>query len=641
MKERYPELRWRMLATLLAIGFCAIFLRLGWVQVVRGGHWEQIAKRSSTEVQTIEARRGRLLDRRGQVLARTEILTSVGVARPDRWLESAFPAEVARILGMEESEIRRRLRGRTAHTVLVQNQLLDAQERQALRCIPNMSVDTTTRRIHPHGEYARQLLGIVSHSGEGVSGLERLHEGVLAGRPGQSLLRQDAKERLRARFVLAAPLDGADVYTTLDLRVQAILERELEAARVSAEANAAQGIVLDARTGEVLALAQAPFTTPAPDGSHEVDPWRVMAATDEFEPGSVFKIFALATLLSESVADTATVFDGEGDPDDYRSSHKFPNGRTIQDVHPVGRVSLRHAFVTSSNIIFAKAVEERLRRSEVYDAIRRFGFVERPGSGFAAEADGLLLAQENWTSYMMQSLAMGQGISVTLLQLASASAAVLGDGTLRAPSFAREIVGPDGSRTRLDSAVRRRNVVTPRVAEVLRVCARDVVQQPYGTARGARVEGLSVGGKTGTAQVSNSTGYMDRIYTPTFVGAVPAEDPRLIVVIVLHGAPGEHTYGGNTAAPCFARVVGEIAARTPWLESAFDVAEVEPQSTIPAPALVGRTVEEVLELSSNSAWRVETANLPEGARAVSQIPAPGAPMRPGARMQLAWAGPRR
>jgi stage V sporulation protein D (sporulation-specific penicillin-binding protein) len=641
LRERYPELRWRGLAALIGIAFCAVFLRLGWIQVVRGSHWERVAELSSTEVQTIEARRGRLLDRRGQVLARTEILTTVGVARPHEWLATDYPSEVAGQIGIPEPELRRRLAGRRSHTVIVRDALLDAHQRQALRCIPNMSVDTSVRRVRPHGDLARHVLGNVSRAGEGVSGLERTHDEILAGTPGEGILRQDGLGGLRSRVTRIEPVDGSDVVSTLDLRVQAILERELEAARDSIGANAAQGIVLEAATGEVIALAQAPFRTPAPDGSDEIDRWRVMAATDEFEPGSVFKIFTLATLLSESVVDTSTVFDGMGRPGDRRTVHVFANGRRIRDVHPVGKVSIRHAFVTSSNIVFARAVEERLRSSEFYDAIRRFGFTERPGTGFRAEADGLLLDRDRWTSYMMQSLAMGQGISVTLLQLASASAAVLGDGNLRSPVLAREIVAPDGRRTRVEATIRRRAVVTPRVTAKLRACVRDVVHESYGTGENARVDGLSVGGKTSTAQISDEQGYIEGIYTPIFVGAVPAEDPRLIVVIVLHGAPGERTYGGNTAAPCFARVVGEIAARTPWLESAFEVARVEPTETIPAPELVGRTVQEVRELSADSLWSVEVAHLPDEARAVSQIPAPGMPMRPGARVQLAWSGARR
>jgi cell division protein FtsI/penicillin-binding protein 2 len=444
-------------------------------------------------------------------------------------------------------------------------------------------------------------------------------------------------ENLRSRADLVAPVEGSDVVTTLDLRVQSILDRELELARSTAGAHAAQGIVMEVNTGEVLALAQAPFVAPAPNGNKDVDRWRVMAATDEFEPGSVFKIFTLATLLSESVVDTSTVFDGMGRPGDYRASHTFANKRSIRDVHPVGKVSIRHAFVTSSNIIFAKAVEERLRTSEFHDAIRRFGFVERPGTGFRAEADGLLLDRDRWKSYMMQSLAMGQAISVTLLQLASGTAAVLGDGELRTPIFAKKIVPPDGSPQILESVVRRRNVVSPRVRAKMRAVARGVVHEDYGTARSARVDGLSIGGKTGTAQISTPEGYLENVYTPIFVGVVPAEDPRLVVIIVLHGATGERTYGGNTAAPCFANVVREIAARTPWLEGAFEVVQAEAAPTIPAPSLLGRTVEEVLQLSESASWRVEVSSLPSDARAVGQMPAAGTPMPPDARLQLAWA----
>jgi hypothetical protein len=152
---------------------------------------------------------------------------------------------------------------------------------------------------------------------------------------------------------------------------------------------------------------------------------------------------------------------------------------------------------------------------------------------------------------------------------------------------------------------------------------------------------LTVGGKTSTAQISNREGYIDGIYSPIFVGAVPAEDPRLIVIIVLHGAPGERIYGGNTAAPCFANVVQGIASRTQWLEGAFEVAQIEPAERIPAPSLLGRTVAEVVDLAEESAWVFDVPDAPAHARAVSQLPRPGSPMAPGARVQLVWSGARR
>jgi cell division protein FtsI/penicillin-binding protein 2 len=224
VKERYPELRWRAIATTLAIGFLMVFLRLGWVQIVRGGHWVEQAELSSTEVQKVLARRGSILDRRGQVLAGTEIYANVGVARPDEWLGSTYPARVAPLLGMTERELRRRLRGRTEHTVVAKDLLLDAMTRNTLTTTPNMSVDLRVRRLHPHGDLARQLLGIVSNQGKGVSGLEQLHESALAGTPGEVLVWQDAHEGIRARRYRVEPVDGADIVTTIDLRVQSILE---------------------------------------------------------------------------------------------------------------------------------------------------------------------------------------------------------------------------------------------------------------------------------------------------------------------------------------------------------------------------------------------------------------------------------
>jgi cell division protein FtsI/penicillin-binding protein 2 len=641
MKERYPELRWRVIAVVLGIAFAAVFLRLGWVQVVRDGYWKGQAEVSSTDVRPVLARRGKILDRRGQVLAGTEIYANVGVARPHLWLKTDYPARVAPLLGLTERELRRKLDGQTGHTIVARDMLLDAVTRNELTTTPNVSVDQRLRRLRPHGDLARQILGIVSNSRKGVSGLEKIHEEVLAGTAGEVLVRQDAYEGIRSRRYRVKPVDGADIVTTLDLRIQSILEGELRHALKKSEAVAAQGIVLHVQSGEVLALAQAPLNTPSADCVNEGDAWRVMAATDEFEPGSVFKLFSLATLLSESVLDTSTVYDGEGEPGDWRAYHRFPNGRTIRDVHPVGRVSMRHAFVTSSNIIFAKAVEERLKTVELHEAIRRFGFLEKPGSGFPAETDGTLLRREDWSSYMMPSLSMGQSIGMNFLQLATASAALFGDGTLRSPLFVREIRPQDAQPQRLEAVVRRRNVVSKSVIARMRSVARGVVHEEYGTAENARVEGLSIAGKTGTAQVSTGTGYLKGIYSPSFVGAVPAEDPRLIVAIVLHGAPGEETYGGNTAAPCFSKVVQGIAARTEWLEGAFEVVTIDRSETISAPSLTGLSVDEVREMAANGDWQVDFADLPGHARAVSQMPRAGAPMMPNSRVQVAWSGGRR
>jgi membrane peptidoglycan carboxypeptidase len=190
--------------------------------------------------------------------------------------------------------------------------------------------------------------------------------------------------------------------------------------------------------------------------------------------------------------------------------------------------------------------------------------------------------------------------------------------------------------------VRRRNVVSERVTAKLRAAARDVVHLDYGTAKTARVEGLSIGGKTGTAQVSTSEGYLEGVYSPSFVGVVPVEDPRLLVAIVLHGATGEETYGGNTAAPCFARVVQGIAARTEWLEGAFEVVEVTPSATVPAPEISGLSLDEVRELVADGSCLVDLPeDLPGHARAVSQLPRPGAPMVANARIQVVWSGGRR
>lgn len=638
MTRRYSTTRFGSLAVLLILVFLGLVSRFAWVQLVRAEHWREKARIRSTEVVPERAPRGRILDARGRVLALDEPRVHVGVAGAMQWLQSGDVAELARSVGKRPQDVEKLLRGSKGHVRIAKSVLLDPSTRARLERDPAITFEEAPERARPYGSMADALLGMVRASGEGVSGLEAAHDELLSGRSGQVRERRDVYGEVRDRTAVVPPVPGADVELTLDVQVQGILERELETARLAAQAHSAQGVVLDVATGDVLALAQMPLT-PAPLADQpDLDPHRVMAVADQFEPGSVFKIFTMETLLRLAVADTSDVYDGGRTHKDQRRVKKeIVDGFEPQDVHPVARVTLRHAFAVSSNIIFGEAALQNLRAPEFYESLHAFGFGERLGTGLAGETRGTLPPVASWVPRTQPTIAIGQRVGVNLLQLATAASAAVGSGDLLAPRFVRRARHADGRVEEFAPVVRRANLVPPRVIALMRALCREVVEVPYGTAPAARIPGLDVGGKTGTAQVSNAHGYLKGVYTPTFVGFVPAHAPRLLVVIAVHRAPGEAVYGGNVAAPCFARVVREIASSTGYLDDVLfdvDVAEVE---RFAAPHLVGRSVDEVQVMAERAPWRLARTSLPTTGRVVSQLPPAGTPMRPGSVVQLAFA----
>ena len=639
MSRRYASSRFFGVVVVFVLGFGALTARLAWVQVVRADHWKVEAEGASNSVVEEPADRGRILDSRGGVLAASETWYRVGVSHPQDWRIEGDVERLGELLGLPRRDVASAVAQDKRHVVLGEFRL-DESDRQALVALGSITFDRRIRRVHPHGEKAKALLGQVSMAGQGLTGLEEVHDVTLAGRPGRVVEVRDAHRNLRERRVVDPPQHGPDLVLTLEPQVQAIVERELAAACIEAESDLAQAIVMDPRTGDVIASAQVPALPGESVDGEEVSNWRVVATTDVFEPGSVSKIFTAASLLSHGVSDTAKTFDGMRESKDQRRSRKtFEGGFTIRDVHPVGKVSLRHAFVRSSNIVFATAAFDLLKREEFYEDLSSYGFGRRLGLGLPGETRGILRSPDDplWSLRTQATLAIGQEIGVNLMQLAAAASAVLTDGTLHRPRFVSALRHRDGSQEEMPPVVVRRNLVDPVVAEMLRAMCVDVVEQPYGTGRHARVDGLRVGGKTGTAQVATRTGgYLPGVYNATFVGFAPAHDPQLVIVIALHRAAKRDVSGGGAAAPVFGAIVREIASTTDLLDAGVGEM-VEAVDTVRTPDLRGRSVEELRELALRAPWGAALPSLPDTGRVVGQLPPPGTPMRPDAALQLAFA----
>ncbi len=618
-------------------------MRLAWVQIIDHGRAHRQLTEMSQNVAELLPRRGNILDRLGYPLAVTEACYEVGVSRPEYWSSPENSERLAKLLGMSAREIQKKLRGRHGHTYLNRNVVLAPERVDELRCQPGLSVDERLKRSYPMDGVAARLLGRVNRSGRGDAGIERLCDEILAGRSGRVLYRYDAAAGTAPimRQVLVQPLPGRDVTLTLDHRVQMILEEELEVTRQDAGASSVMGIVMDPRDGSVLAAATAPGIVSRENKPYLSSEWRDPLVLDAFEPGSSFKLFTAASLLRHALCDTSEVFDGEGHPGEYRSSADL-GGFTFHDVHPVGLVSLRVAFVVSSNIIFGKAAS-LLHQDEFEADLRRFGLGMPTGCGLPGESPGILKDVEDWSGRTQATMAIGQEISVTLLQMAAGYSALLTDGTLRVPRFVASWRDEEGREHPLPPRVVREDVVPPKVPKILRDLCRQVVEMDYGSGRGARVAGLSVGGKTGTAQIARSDGrgYEPNAYMADFIGVVPAEAPQLLVVIVVQRPSVERRWGGDTAAACFSRVVSKVLSATRLLDYRRSVVasvdEQAPESSAAMPELIGLSKQRVREFLDRAGCRLLNDAPSPDSRVVGQMPQPGSPVLPGGVVRVAWS----
>ncbi len=644
MTRRYSRARFLSFALLICLGLGSVFARLIWIQLVEHEQWKERVKKQSEYVRELPPRRGAILDALGYPLAITERRYEVGASDPAYWRDSQRSQALALALGMDSKALRRSLRGQKGHTWIHRSAVLAPGVADSLRRLPGLSIDESIRRNYPMDGIAARLLGRVDRGGHGDAGIERAWDSVLRGVPGRVLERFDGKSGGAPimRQEIEAPVPGRDVVLTLDHRVQMILEEELEITRQEANAVSATGIVMDPRDASVLAVASVPGIPTRHGRPYASAEWRDPVVLDAFEPGSSFKLFTAASLLSRAVTDTAEVFDGGcRDPKAWRHREDM-GGFYFQDVHPVGKVSLRHAYVVSSNIIFGKAVC-LLQREEFESDLRRYGFGMPTACGLPGESPGILAPARKWSGRSQPTLAIGQEISVTLLQLAAGYSALLTDGTLRSPRLVESWRDEDGRDHVVATRVLRERVVPPHVPSILRALCLDVVQAEYGSGRAARVEGLSVGGKTGTAQVvlPGMVAYSDSVYIANFIGVAPADEPQLLVAIVVNQPEVARRWGGDTAAACFSRVVSKILSATRLLEHRQRIVQGsearEATSVSEVPRLVGLSADKALEQLQRAGCALANSAPDANARVVGQMPTPGSRITQGGLVRVAWS----
>jgi len=486
----------------------------------------------------LPAHRGMILDRHGEPLAVSTPVASIWANPQDLPLDHANLPQLAKLLGLSLRELKKDVGERKSREFMYLKRHVAPQlEEQVLALrIPGISTQREYRRYYPTAEVTSHVLGFTNVDDQGQEGLELAFDDVLRGIPGKQRVVKDRLGHVVDNIdLIEAPQPGRDVQLSLDRRLQYVAYRELKTAVQNHHAKSGSLVLLDARTGEVLAMVNQPSFNPNSRRNLSVDVTRNRALTDQFEPGSTIKPLTVAAALRsgdfavDSVIDTSPGFFRVGDA-------------VISDFRNYGKLDVTHVIQKSSNVGVSK-MALRIPRELLWETFSDMGLGEQINSGFPGESAGRLPFFGEWNDVETSTLSYGYGLTVTPLQLARAYSIFANNGVLKPVTFLRSPVVADGKQ-----------VLNEEIATSVRSMMETVVSRE-GTAREASVNAYRVAGKTGTVKVSGEGGYLEKRYRSVFAGIAPASNPRLVAVVVVDEPGGKEYYGGKVAAPIFSNVM--------------------------------------------------------------------------------------
>ncbi len=578
--------RMYMVLTLLSIVPVVVAAQIGWVVITEKAELRDRAEEQARSTVEIPAMRGGILDRSGRTLATNMAQYELALdptAAGFREVAGQLYEELAAITDRSAAYFRTRVEERhSPQYVVLYDGLTERQYDQVKDWdVPGLILTPHFARRYMHGTTAAHVLGHVGGDDHGLAGLELEYDSALAGTPGRRIVKRDRSGRIKA-FVggqVREPKHGDDLVLTIDLVRQAALEDELR--RGVEESGAAWGtaVAMDPHTGAILAMANVPSYDPNRPGAASSPERRNRAITDRFEPGSTFKLVgATAAMDQGAVSLDDSVDTGEG----WAVFH----GHTMKDIKAYGTLSFGEVISKSSNVGMAKTVRRHLDPGTFYQYARNMGFSTPTWVDLPGEQSGVLKRTSQWSSTTLTSMSIGYEVSVTPLQLVTAYSALANGGRLLKPYLVeerRDVTGTTLWRNEPDSI---RRVMQTETARRLRSAFEQVVDE--GTATEAKIEGLRLAGKTGTALQLTDGDYSSEQSRASFVGFLPADDPEVTLLIVM-GAPETSIYGGAVAAPVFRRVARRWAGTFPTVVDRMTAeARSEGGRSVPADSLVRR-----------------------------------------------------
>jgi len=532
-----PSWRARIVLVLIAGALGTLVGRAFYLQGLNRDFLQAKGESRYSRALEIPASRGRILDRNGEALAISTPVKSIWAIPDDVALEHGDLDRLTAALGLPRAEVHKRLSGTDREFVFLKRQVPpEAADRVAALDIAGVYQSTEYRRYYPGGEATGHLLGFTSVDEKGQEGVELAFEKHLAGHPGTRRVIKDRRGQVVEDLEGSRPAQqGQDVMLALDSRIQSIAFRQLKAAVAHHRARAGSIVVLDALTGEILALANLPAYNPNNRSGLAGGALRNRAVVDAFEPGSTLKPITIAAALEARRVSART-------PIQTAPGTLSIGSATIRDAHPAGELTVAEVLQKSSNVGAAK-IALMLRPERLWEVFEGLGFGRGPEVGFPGEASGKLRPYKTWKPIEQATMSYGHGISVSLMQLARAYTIFARDGELLPLSLLKLSAPPAGQP-----------VVAPATARAVRAML-ELAVQPGGTGPRAQIMGYRVAGKTGTAHKQENGAYAPDKYVSTFVGLAPASNPRLIVAVMVDEPSAGEYYGGAVAAPVFSAVM--------------------------------------------------------------------------------------
>ena len=552
MTKTYLKYRSRVIIT---SGFIVFFwvglsVRLFQIQIVDGEELRLKGQSQSMVQKPLKAVRGNIYDRDNVAFTRNIIHYSFGVHPSQIENKDEFAEWISDATGEDKSRYLKKLNSSRSFEYLERNLQRKHCEKLLVNKPNGLIVERDSRRYYPHGNLAAQAIGFVDLDDKGISGIEQKYNSYLTGVPGWVVRQMSGRGNTRYKTNLPQkpPVDGASIQLTIDLEYQAILQEELTMQVEKTSASSAMGLILNPQTGDILAMATVPDFDPNYPGRGEIGWQRNKVITDQFEPGSTFKIVPITGALDQNTVSLWQEFNCEN------GSYTFA-GQTIKDWDDFGLLTVPQIMENSSNVGVIK-IAETLGRNNLYRYSRNLGFGMATNISLAGEHPGTLRQVTEWSHISLAQISLGHEVGVTALQLGMAYAAIANGGFLMKPRLIKQIISSSGKTVYAEQPEVIRKVASKNVMDIMTDMLCRVVDTGTGTK--AAINGWSVAGKTGTAQKYIDGRYSNKKFISNFVGFLPADNPQLVGVIILDEPKIGYHWGGHGAAPVFKRIMERI-----------------------------------------------------------------------------------
>ena len=552
MTKTYLRYRPRVavLAVFIILSWAGLCLRLFHVQVLNGEHYQKTVVKQSQKKQEISPTRGNIFDRKNRPLTRNIIHYTLSANPSMVTNKDGLAKEISTRTGKPKEVYLKKLNSNSKFEYLERD--LQREELGSLETtsFEGLNLERKFRRYYPHNHIAAQLIGFTNLDDDGISGIEKDFNDYLTGAPGWIYKTKgwSGKIQHKSGMPFKKPVDGSNIQLTIDLEYQSILEEELKKRQLETNSTSATGIIMDPETGEILAMATTPGFDNNQFQSTKPELHRIRSITDQFEPGSTFKVVSALSAIHNGQIGLKDEFNCENGSFKYYSEE-------ISDHEDFGMLTLSQIIQHSSNIGIIKMMEQ-VGPKTLFSKSRDFGFGTKTGISLNGEVTGKLKKYTEWSAVSLGMIAMGHEVGVTAMQLAVAYSSIANGGYLLKPRIVRQIMDQEGNIVYDEKPIVTRKITDAASMKNIRDMLRNVITK--GTGQNAKITGWQVAGKTGTAQKWKDGNYSNDKFISNFIGFLPYEDPQLLALVILDEPSKPFHWGNEGAAVAFKRIIERI-----------------------------------------------------------------------------------